>query len=104
MPETEQSKEDVIRRGKEIYAHALQARLEPGQNGRFVAIDVASGDSEVADEVLQAVDRLRARHPSVLPYVHRIGYPAAYKLGGRFRVRRKVSIVASIASDSGHAI
>jgi hypothetical protein len=89
MPETEHTKEDVIRRGKDIYAHALRARLEPAQNGRFVAIDVASGDSEVADEVLQAVDRLRARRPGVLPYVHRVGYPAAYKLGGRFQVRQR---------------
>ena len=40
MSQTGSTKEDVVRRGKEIYERALRARLEPGHNGRFVAIDV----------------------------------------------------------------
>jgi hypothetical protein len=82
------SKEETCERGRDIYERQLRAQLEPGQIGRFVAIDTRTGDFEVADEVLDAVRALRCRNPDAIPYIHRIGFAAAYKLGGRFRVAR----------------
>lgn len=37
--------------------------VEPQNVGKFLALDVDSGDYEVADVMLQASDRLRERHP-----------------------------------------
>ena len=89
MPPAKLSKAEVVRRGREIYARILRSRLEPQHDGQFVAIEVDSGDYEVADEALDAARELSLRHPDAVPFIHRVGYPAAYKLGGRFLVGRR---------------
>jgi len=81
------TKEQTVSLGKAIYAERLRAQLEPGHNGEFVAIDVESGDYEVAPALLDAVHRLRARRPGAVPFLHRIGHAAAFKLGGRWLPR-----------------
>lgn len=87
MASSESESDSVVRRGREIYERDLRARLEADHNGRFAAIDPDTKDYTVDDDELSAVRSLRKRHPSVEPYIVRIGSPAAYRLGGRFNVR-----------------
>jgi hypothetical protein len=75
------SKSETVSLGKAIYAERLAAQLEPGRNGEFVAIDVESGDYEVAADILDAVRNLRTRRPGCIPYLHRVGRSAAFRLG-----------------------
>lgn len=49
--------------------------------GRFVVIDVKSGDYEVADRDADATFRLMARRPDAETWAERVGYAAAYRLG-----------------------
>ncbi len=87
MHSSESDSDFVVRRGREIYERDLRARLEADHRGRFAAIDPDTRDFAVADDELGAIRSLRQRYPSVEPYIVRIGYPAAYRLGGRFNVR-----------------
>lgn len=83
MPSAPLTREQIVSLGKAIYDEQLRSQLEPVRNGEFVAIDVESRDYEVAPALLDAVNALRARRPEVVPYVHRVGHSAAFKLGGR---------------------
>jgi hypothetical protein len=50
--------------------------------GKIIAIDVETGDHEIADDVIPAGRRLVARHPGAATWTKRIGYDAVYALGG----------------------
>jgi hypothetical protein len=69
--------EELARRGTEIYEQQLRSRLAAGDKGRFVTIDVDTGDFEVADSLLEAATRLQARRPDAQTWSLRIGYKAA---------------------------
>ena len=72
----------VIERAKRIYADQLQAVLEPQHTNRFVAIEPESGEYFLADTFDEAVKSARAKHPSRLSHVIRIGHRAAFHIGG----------------------
>ena len=52
------SKEEFARRGDEIYESQVRQRVEEGNHGKIVAIDIETGAFEVADTPMAAVDRL----------------------------------------------
>ena len=74
------SKEEHARRGTELY-EKLRLQLEPIHHGRIVAIDVESGEFEIADQTLVAADQLRARYPESQIWFVRIGHRAVHRFG-----------------------
>ena len=70
--------DEIGARGEAIYRLQLSAMLEPDHRGEFVAIDVETGDYEVAGEAHEASDQLRSRHPDAAILVERIGHPAVF--------------------------
>ena len=79
--------EEVARRGEEIYQQKLRAQVEKQHIGDFLILDVLTGDYEIDRDDLTASDRLRAKNPNAVAYGLRIGYPAAYHIGGRTVVK-----------------
>ena len=57
------SKEEFARRGDQIYETRVREKVEAGNYGKIVAIDIETGAFEVADEILTATDRLFERFP-----------------------------------------
>ena len=82
------SSEEIVRLGKEIYEHDLRQQVEPENVGRFLVVDVETKDYEIDDEDVKASLRLLERHPGAALFGLRIGYPAAYRLGGPLRGAR----------------
>lgn len=83
MPHPTLTAEEIARRGEEIYTRDLRARLETEENrGKFLVIDIATEAYEINREDLAATEQLLARHPNTITYGLRIGYEAAYELGG----------------------
>jgi hypothetical protein len=80
-------RDEIARRGKELYERRIREEVEAdsANAGRFVAVDVDSGDHEVADDALRAGAGLHRRRPDAVVYLMRVGRPAAFRLGGRFR-------------------
>ena len=76
------SRDEVCDRGAAIYAAQIKDRVEPQENGKFIVIDIESGDYEIAEDMLAAEDRLLARRPEAVGYGGRVGYETAYKMGG----------------------
>ena len=79
------SRDEVCDRGAEIYAAQIKARVEPQENGKFIVIDIESGDYEIAEDMLDASHRLRERRPDSVRFGGMVGYPAAYQLGWGLR-------------------
>ena len=77
------SKEEFARRGDEIYESQVRSQVETGNHGKIVAIDIETGNFEVADEILTATNRLFKRLPEAQPWIVRIGYRAVHRFGAR---------------------
>lgn len=77
------SKEEMARRGQELYESGIRQQVEAGNEGKIVAIDIETGAFEVDDTPMVAVDRLYERYPDVQPWVIRIGHRAVFRMGSR---------------------
>lgn len=80
-PQPRYSKEEFARRGDEIYERVLRGSLESGNEGRFVAIDIETGDYEIDADELTVSDRLLARVPNAQIWLRRIGSRYAHRFG-----------------------
>ncbi len=72
------SRDEIGRRGSEIYETKLRRNLEPTLADQFVAIDVETSDYEVADEAYLAGEELRKRLSDPQIFIARIGHRAAF--------------------------
>ena len=76
---------ELSTRAHAIYDAELRHKLEPREHGRYLALEVETGDYAIADSFGGANEKLRERHPlPVKFFVFRIGYPAALKMGGQY--------------------
>jgi hypothetical protein len=83
MPYARYSPKDVVARGEAIYQQEIRHQVDLGNNkGKFVVIDIETGDYEIDPDDLQATTRLLAKRPEAVLYGVRVGYPTAYTLGG----------------------
>lgn len=77
------SKEEFAQRGDEIYESQVRPKVEAGNHGKIVAINIETGAFEVADTPMIAVDQLYEREPDAQPWVIRIGHRAVFRFGSR---------------------
>jgi hypothetical protein len=78
-------KEDFARRGNEIYEKQVRSRVEQGNRGKVVAIDIETGEFEVGEDTLAACGSLLARVPDAQIWCVRVGYRGVYRFGPRLR-------------------
>ena len=71
------------RLGREIYKRDILPKVKDDHFGEYVAIDVLTGEWEMADDEMDAVDRLRERCPDAVDVLcERVGYRAVRSFGG----------------------
>jgi hypothetical protein len=82
MPSTEQrrSPNELSRLGTELFNSRVRPALRPDDDGKYVAIDVASGEYEIDRDDYTAVMRLRSRYPDAEIWLERAGYPTPYRM------------------------
>ena len=79
---------DVAARGKAIYEEKVRPHVdEEGDCGKYVIIDIFSGDYEIDSTNSGGTWRLVDRHPGAITYKLRIGYPGVYNMN---RPRKRV--------------
>lgn len=71
---------EVARLGSETFDTVVQPQLLPGDNGKFVAVDIVTGDYEVDADDYTAISRLRKRNPLAEIWLEMAGQPTAYKM------------------------
>ncbi len=84
MSHPRMSSDEIRRLRQEIYDQQIRTQVETeGNVGKLISMDVETGDFEIGDDTsLAAPRRLHERHPGAAVYTVRVGYEAAYGLGG----------------------
>jgi hypothetical protein len=81
MPYDNYSPQEVESRGEVIYQQQIRDKVEEENLGKFVVIDIETGEYEIDEDDLVATKRLLAQRPGAILYGLRIGHAAAYRLG-----------------------
>lgn len=89
MPYSDYTREEVAGRGKEIYEKNIKERVEPHEKGKFVVIDIETGEYEIDESDLAATKRALAKRPEAVLHGIRVGYRTAHNLGGRITIVRE---------------
>ena len=84
MPYTHYTAEEVAARGEALYEQRIRPHVEATHQGKFVVVDIETGDYEIDADDLAATKRALAKRSDAVLYGLRIGYPTAYRLGGCF--------------------
>jgi hypothetical protein len=82
---------DIAERGQGLYEREILARLNASAHGKFLVLDIESGEYEVDRDELAAFKRVRSRCPEGRFYFLRVGFSAAYHFGGATRATRRSS-------------
>lgn len=63
----------VCERGQALYDERLKSRLEPAQDGNYVAVDIDSGEYVLATSGSEALSEARKSHPDRVFYLVCVG-------------------------------
>jgi hypothetical protein len=83
MPHPRYSSDEIVERGKALYDQQIRDRVEAQNRGRFLVINVETGEFVLDDDHLVASDRAARQYPGAPLYAVRVGYPAVGRIGGR---------------------
>jgi hypothetical protein len=75
--------EEFARRGDTIYENDIRPKLTAKHVGKFLAIDIDTGEYEMAPDELKACHKLRARIPQAQIWTVWVGYKSVHTFGGR---------------------
>ncbi|MDE0481499.1 MAG: hypothetical protein OXI67_02855 [Candidatus Poribacteria bacterium] len=80
MPRTDYTSEVVAVRGKEIYQQQIRDKVELKHKGKFLSVDIETGDYEIDTDDLSPTMRLLAKRPDAVVFSLRIGFQAAHRI------------------------
>jgi hypothetical protein len=83
MVPTQRSDEEIARIAEEIYRRDVRPKVMPQHKGKFLVLDIESGDYAVDEDDYAAEQTLTARRPQGVFFVFRVGYTSAYSFGAR---------------------
>lgn len=75
------STQDIAKRGEAIYQERYQKEFEKKHNGKFVAINVGTGEATVSDTSQDAVRIALEKDPNGFFHLVRVGHQAAFEAG-----------------------
>jgi hypothetical protein len=83
VPRTQYTEEAIARIAEEIYRRDIRPKVMPQHKGKFLALDIESGDYAIEEEDWRAGEAIRARRPEGIFFFFRIGYTSAYAIGAK---------------------
>jgi hypothetical protein len=81
VPAAKRTLDELAALGQSIFDRQVRPALRPEDDGKFIAIDVETGDCEMDEDDYAAVARLRSRRPAADVWLMRAGYPTTYRMG-----------------------
>jgi hypothetical protein len=75
------TKEEIATRGKAIYEHRLRDKVEAENIGKFLIIDIETGEYEIDEDDFAASRRAHAKHPDGAFFGMRVGYRSSGTIG-----------------------
>jgi hypothetical protein len=83
MGQRRYTKEEIAARGQAIYEQQIRALVEPEHIGKYLVIDIETGDYEIDDDGLAVSEKAAAKRPGAPLFGLRVGYPAWGRIGSR---------------------
>ena len=80
--------EQIADLGEKIYREKIRPLMTEADIGKFVHIDIHSGEYEIDDDDITGNFKLCERVPDGKIYTLRVGYSAAYFMGGYYEEPR----------------
>lgn len=77
------AKEEIAARAKALYEREIRPEVESGNRGKYLVLDVETGEYEIDEDHLAASKRARAKHPGGALFALRIGLPTMGRIGTR---------------------
>ena len=77
------SKKEFVRRGDALYDSKVRPNLTDEDDGKFVALDIDTGEYEIHASELTSGDRLRKRLPEAQIWMVRVGSRYLHRFGGK---------------------
>lgn len=77
------SPEQIAARAKALYEREIRAKVEQGNKGQYLVIDIETGDYEMDEDHFAASKRSIEKHPDGIRFAMRIGYPTIGRIGAR---------------------
>jgi hypothetical protein len=78
--------EEIVPRGEETYERDVRPKLGPKDEGKFVVLDVTTGEYAIANDDLEASNLVLEESPEATLYGLRVGFGAAslpaHRIGG----------------------
>lgn len=81
MSHPQLSSSEIAERGEALFQQEIRSELDPNTHGKFLVLDVETGEYEIDRDELAALKRARAKRPGAPLYVLRVGYATAYRIG-----------------------
>jgi hypothetical protein len=81
MPQPAYPLGEITARGEELLERDIYPTITEDHTGRFIVVDVESGDYEIADTDVAATLELRNRRPDGAFYGTRFGERTAFRTG-----------------------
>ncbi len=82
MSDSRLTKDEIARRGREIYEREIRAEVEGQHDGEFLVIDVATAEYAIGEDEDEVFTRAEGKDPKGLFYLMRVGHRAAHRIGG----------------------
>jgi hypothetical protein len=83
VPHPHYTSEEIVQRGQTLYDQQIRTKVEASHKGKFLILDVDTGEYEIDSNEVAAVKRAKAKNPGAALYILRVGSPAAYRVGGQ---------------------
>ena len=84
MGHSRYSTDEIVARGKEIYEQRLRNRLEPRNVGKYLVIDIETGEYEMDEDDLTAALRAYTKNSNGTRFEMQIGYATSGTIGNAF--------------------
>ena len=77
--------DEIAKRGQEIYETKLKGKLEKKSSGKYVAIDVETGEFFIGDTLEDAFQQAKKKYPTHIFHSVKIGSPGVFTVSGLFK-------------------
>lgn len=81
MPHTRYSSNEIAERGQALYEHDIRDKLDSSARGKFLALDIETGEYEIDADARAALKKAQTKRPEAALYLVRVGHPTAFRLG-----------------------
>ncbi len=77
--------EEIVARAKALYEQDIRAKVEADNKGKYLVIDIETGDYEIDADALSVMKRASAKHPNGALFAMRVGYRAMGRIGAKLK-------------------